>query len=508
MQGEEQKVVTEFATQVIQNFMKNGLGVVGSTIYDSCQVYKYCPPSEEDLQRFLGWLVEQQQDDGGWHVETERIDFRFIATLAALSMLIREKDTKYQQSVERGKQYCIANKSFLENFQDLVDMAVAFELIVVKLIEEIDFGSELILSDKLVGQYKKYRMALAARTHYKDKYLHCIEAWHSGSSVSNDWLKPNGSVVCTPSATAYWLHHKLNDESCDRDRDLIEKAKEYMRSSANVTETGVTLYPNAYPMPNFEVAFTLQFMLFSGLSQEAALRQSYEQWGQKLREMVGEAPVGIYKDYFPVDCDDTACAYSVFFDQGISFPVKNMDIFDKQDHFITFEDEFQVSISATCRAVYLYRQLGRDVTKYQDYIVSKQHKDGYWRDKWHLSRLYTTFLASLVLDPVRHQDSMTRAVRYIVNTQTEQGGWHGYNPNASEAAEAVFCLHNYLQAMGDSVDVTLRDNITSCLSKAKTYFEANPTVVPTLWIDKDGYSMPVVDDAIHLCSKYILYKNY
>jgi hypothetical protein len=182
---------------------KNGLGEVGYTYYDTCQVYKYCPPSQQNLINYLQWLVNQQQTDGGWHVTTESIDFRLIATLAALSLLIKNNQNgSYDVSINHAKQFCVVNKTFLEKFCDLGDMAVAFELIVVKLIEEIDFASELILSKELVNQYNKYKYTLSSGT-YKDKYLHCIEAWHSGN-VRNEWLKPNGSLVCTPSATAYW----------------------------------------------------------------------------------------------------------------------------------------------------------------------------------------------------------------------------------------------------------------------------------------------------------------
>jgi hypothetical protein len=508
--NQQQAIVQQFYNEILPNLMrKNGLGEVGFTYYDTCQVYKYCPPSQHNLTTFLQWLVKQQKTDGGWHVETERIDFRLIATLAALTLLIKNNEHgDYEQVINHAKQYCVDNKGCLENFSDLGDMAVAFELIVVKLIEEIDFGSELTLSKELVGQYKKYRYALSNKSHYKDKYLHCIEAWHSGQ-VSNDWLKPNGSVVCTPSATAYWIHQKIQEsELTTQDLQLIEDAKVYLQQSQVLVEQDtVVLYPNAYPMPNFDVSFTLQFMMLSGLSKEPSIQPLYVQWCQKLHEMVGDKPICIYKDYFPADCDDTACCYSVFVDQKLPFNAKNIEIFDKESYFITFEDEFQTSISATCRAVFLYQQMGRDVSKYQQYIVSKQHKDGYWRDKWHLSRLYTTFLSTLVLDSVEHEESLRRAVRYIVHSQTEEGGWHGYNSNACESAEAIFCLHNYLSRSNNN-NVEMKEEILECMEKAKKYFNSNTTAVPTLWIDKDGYSMPVLDKAITLCAKYILSSHY
>jgi hypothetical protein len=150
--------------------------------------------------------------------------------------------------------------------------------------------------------------------------------------------------------------------------------------------------------------------------------------------------------------------------------------------------------------------MGRDVSKYQEYIVSRQYREGYWRDKWHLSRLYTTFLATSVVDPVIHHDSLRKAITYIIQSQTEEGGWHGSNANACESAEAIFCLHTFLSRNPHS---DMKQQILECMEKTKTYFEsARSNTVPTLWIDKDGYSMPVLDKAITLCAKYILFTHY
>src|SRR6185295_12475568 len=115
----------------------------------------------------------------------------------------------------------------------------------------------------------------------------------------------------------------------------------------------------------------------------------------------------------------------------------------------------------------------------------------YWFDKWHISPLYATAHALLVLDelddywarPVKN--AMQQSREWLRQSQNANGSWGFYGqPTAEETAYGLLALTS-------GRDVAERDR-ARCAAAAAYLEQVKNDEFPPLWIDKCLYTPPLI----------------
>jgi halimadienyl-diphosphate synthase len=133
------------------------------------------------------------------------------------------------------------------------------------------------------------------------------------------------------------------------------------------------------------------------------------------------------------------------------------------------------------------------------WLNGQQHPDGYWRDRWHASAYYATCCAALALDAFggrQAQPYVTRATRWVLDTQRADGSWGQWAGTAEETAYAVQIL--LLTAAAGSQ----RARQAAC--KGGDYLLAVGHDAPPLWHDKDLYLPAAVVRAAVLAALHLV----
>jgi len=319
--------------------------------------------------------------------------------------------------------------------------------------------------------------------------------------------RPDGTpssigLAGSPSATAYWIYLKKSKETSYNAEDcaLITAAEEYVARSAAATPLK-GLVPLAFPIDLFETAFGLQYVFSSGLYKKELVREAF---GEKLEEVwgvTGGRAIGFCGEYEP-DCDDTAALMMAMQSSGAEVKTSILAPFRRSDHFGSYPQEINPSVTVTARALKACRMAGENVDQYEKFIMDRQSADGKWGDKWNTSWLYSSAVVMMCVNIQNYPEQLKKAVDSILRVQKDDGGWRTLSEQSNscliETSFALLALHASLKAHPEP------DKITAALARALRWMESNGTqeITPT-WIAKDFYSLPRVDSIIILVAYHL-----
>ena len=292
----------------------------------------------------------------------------------------------------------------------------------------------------------------------------------------------NGSVGCSPSATAYFaLQVKKEDQ----------QAIEYLyRSREN--NGGV---PNVAPFDIFEVAWTLWNL--SIIPGYTSLKEQVKQHVDFLsRSWENNRGAGFSSEYSVNDSDETAIVYDTLSRYGVE---KNVDFilsFEEEDYFRCFDLENDPSISANVHVLGALRQAGvkkenPSVRKIIHFLQNSKQFDTYWDDKWHISPYYTTTHAVMVCSGYENE-LVAPAVDWLINTQKSDGSWGIFESTPEETAYTIQALWLWNQ--------NVRNIPKEILYRGKIWLEEHQQEYPPLWIGKCLYSPRLVIDSAIQCA--------
>jgi len=488
--------------RIIGDLGKHKDSVIGS-LYDTSQVWRYAPPKGIELSPVITWILSQQQEDGGWGRGSPML--RVVPTLACTLLLHSIDSEKYRSHVDMARTYLSTHREEIGSFSSMEVVPVAMELTVPKMLQECEEAGihiDIDLSQEVLGQSAKYKKILNSVK--KPTMKHCFgwEAW--GQNPSNDLMKrPDGTpssigLAGSPSATAYWIYLKNNATSYDAETyTLIKAAEDYILKAAQATAS-LGLIPLAFPIDLFESAFALQYTYSSGLYQSEFVKEIYEEKVHELAQSTNKQAIGFCGEYEP-DCDDTAALMMAFQSVGESVDTSILTPFRRSDHFGSYPQEINPSVTVTARALKACRMAGQNVDVYEKFIMDKQSADGKWGDKWNTSWLYSSAVILMCVDVMKYPQQVKKTVDSILSMQKEDGGWRTLSKQDNscliETAFAILALHASVKAYFET------DKITAALAHALNWMESNGSqeITPT-WIAKDFYSLPRVDSVIILAA--------
>lgn len=479
-------------------------GYLGPDIYSTAwvaMVPDLDDPSRPAWPQAMDFIrANQLAQDGGWG---EPIAYyaheRTISTLAAILALHTWSADSALHSIRK------AIRTLHTYAQDLATepyAPVGFELLLPSLVEALsDYRAELPLErwEKIVLPQHEKKLRLIQGLSID---LYRPQAWWFSlellpperlAAIDEQVLSSNGSIQTSVAATAAYLRAKRL-----QGQDAPQVAL-YLDALVNATGGGV---PFSFPAENFERVWGIDNFRRVGMHPDdpiiapviASINQAWHQ---------GTLGLSSSKFFDVNDGDDTLLGFAILQWAGLAVddaPVLN---FWSQDHFRSYLDESDASISANIHGLEALRlqhdQPNRDhaetLTRWLQAQMG-QHVPFY--DKWHLSPLYS---AAHALHATLGWDATIafRCLDFILENQREDGGWGWFGQSTQE--ETAHCII----ALGHAAKHGCA-GVDAVLSKATRYLADVGQTPPTerLWVGKTLFRPEGVIKTLLQCAQIMV----
>ncbi|MFZ1753246.1 MAG: prenyltransferase/squalene oxidase repeat-containing protein [Caldilineaceae bacterium] len=467
---------------------------IASTPYDTAWVAAIPHPAERRDPRFptaLNWISQNQWPDGSWGSSIPYLHDRIICTLAALIPLVRfgRRQVDYLQVV-RGERYLWQHAHLLE--QHPCEL-VGFELLLPALAENAaNAGVKL---PPYVHAFRAERERKLKMLPEHMLYSNQVTVAHSleflGSSVDPIRLASargsNGSIGNSPAATAFLLHY-LDDPD----------AVAYIERCLSTDEG--TAVPVLDPCETFDDLWSAQHQWLGGEPASSILTPALI---ETLDAGLKDKGVSLSPSFPVPDADETAVALILFHEAGIPADPCVLQMFERDDYFVSFQYERHPSVGVNIHALmallrypeYPNRQAA--IEKVIAFLRQTRQQGSFWTDKWHISPHYATGRAVVALLELHHSgesnvgdELLQPALEWLLETQNEDGSWgHFAISTVEETAYALLALRHI-------PNPDLR--VQAAIDGGKAYVLAHQNEQrPAMWIDKClYYPSRIVETAI------------
>ena len=491
-----------------------GTSKIGGAAYDTAWFAQLIDLDREIGEQALEWLRETQHPNGCWG--SERVPYfhdRVICTLAAMIAL-----TKFGNEDDKKRVLCarLGLDIALRSLQaDIAGATVGFEMIVPLLLDTAyDLGviqrnqdKGLSLAYRYVHDYDMPGMDAHRRRDKIASYLlegkekkiaklpdgvlnrfatAAFSAEMAGKNGINlldieNLQEANGSVGCSPSATAYFaLDVRPGDEA----------AMSYLRNVAHQQGLGKGHgIPVVTPFNIFEVAWSLWHLsLIDPLDDEIKnlckphLDLLENAWSP-------DNGVGFDVDFTPTDGDDTSITFEVLSRFGREVDVAALIGYETRDHFRCYNFESNSSIGTNIHMLGALREaqfevLHPSVQKITKFLFRTRALNSFWADKWHTSPYYITAHAIMIC--AGYLDELVyNSVDWIIDTQRLGGAWGYYSATAEETAHCLQALFTWKKYDGQVSQDILKRGLDWLAENSEPPYEP-------LWISKCLYTPELV----------------
>jgi hypothetical protein len=478
---------TESATLV--GDLGAGGGLVSASVYDTAQVVRFAPPPAGS-EPAVRWLTGQQAPDGGWGSPAQPLS-RHISTLAAMLALAgSDGGADICDAVARGEEFMRDSSAW---WRDAApdDLSVGAELIMRRLLRDAEVAD--VRADP-----EPYQWALR----HTDAKLAVIAGatWAAGSAPLYVWdawgcvpdpaqQSPAGDVGTSPSATARWLAGGIDGIAAARARDYLDRAA----AATGARVPGVV--PFVFPIERMEQIFSLYGLSLVADRLAPAVRTAFDAQVDDLETVYRARGGASHTDVFELDGDDTGVAACVLAASGRPVDPRTVRCFERDDHFRTYEFEFQSSVTTTAHCLHALALLGESCSPALRFLLDRRSREGLWEaDKWHTSWCYVTSQCLIALAAVGAHDELAGSVQATCARQHPDGGFGAKARSTDiETAFVVLALAGVEQHAG------LSDAAREAAAAAAGYLQrrydpaAGLRSAPLLWTAKEQYSLGRLD---------------
>jgi hypothetical protein len=385
----------------------------------------------------LGWLISRQHPDGSWGSRVPHAHDRVLSTLAMVVLLAREGNPDGDGPRSKGEAYLKDRAGHLGRD---AHRTIGFELILPSLLAEAEeLGLDLPYA-ALQGYERDRARKLALlpmhelfQTH--TTALFSLEAFREDLDVEGavDLLSESGSMVDSPSATAYLLGRTPNW------RARLPRSAKYLDRLLAGPGAGL---PPVHPCDVFVRAWILYYLQHGGLFEEHAdlLRPHLEH----LLGALGPDGLGFSATSGFVDSDDTAVALMVLGRAGYEVDGSPLLRFERDGWFAVHGYESNPSVSANLHVLEALEFIPEEHRprvreKILGYLMGERRGCAYWHDKWHASAYYPTTRALAVLSAYLPEE-VEATLNWLLATQREDGSWGQYCPTTEETSLVLLAL--------------------------------------------------------------------
>jgi halimadienyl-diphosphate synthase len=290
-------------------------------------------------------------------------------------------------------------------------------------------------------------------------------------------LSPMGSIAASPAATAYFLAAVR-----DRGGDL-PSAYHYLNQ---FNHSNITAAPNVFPIDEFELAFSANYLLEAGVSPEkielkTIISKIFAQWQARPEGGLG------YSSHFTIDPDCTANGLRALMLAGHKDLNPNVLLkFFNGTYMETYASELNPSVSTNLHTLQALRLLPQTaeiknvIARILSWLNQQANSNGpVLIDKWHFSPIYPIARAVIALAGL--DDTLVqRCVEYLCKSQHANGGWGEFGYSTSEETAFASLALSY---WAKNHDISF-----AVLKSAKYYLDqADSLPEDALWIGKVLY---------------------
>lgn len=418
-----------------------GTGYMANTAYDTAWIARLGDIDRNMSFAALEWLCENQLPDGSWGAkEISYYHDRIISTLSAMIALTHKgRRAGDKKQIDRG---LLALDNITRNATRELATApsgptVGFEMIAPTLVAEAErLGIITQQGDRILGRLKKMREIKMAKL-AGVKINRQIPAVFSAEMAGVDSMhlldienlqEPNGSIGCSPSATAYFAQYIQEGQ---------EKALNYLRGIINAGGA-----PNFAPFDVFERCWVLwNFSLLNSFDSEVTeLIRSHLDY-LKHRWIPGLG-IGFATDCVMFDSDDISVMQHILIRFGYEPDLDAILNFEEEKYFRCVQHEATPSVGVNVHILGAFRLAGfgknhPSIQKILTFLRETQNDGGYWFDKWHASPYYIT--SHIVIECLEYDHELCQeAVDWLLRTQNPNGAWGYFGFQTAE--ETAFCL--------------------------------------------------------------------
>lgn len=476
-------------------------GLLTPSIYETAQVLRFCPDAFESAD-VAGWLLDQQEADGGWGDPAAPL-YRAVPTAAAVLALTERapQNARTKDAVTAG---IAAFASLASYWQKPLpdDIPIAVELVLPQLLDAAR-RSAIPLSSAHFGQLRQFgqrrrRMLATMRPLAATPPLHSWEAW--GRRPTRALVDGSGGVGHCPAATAWWLHLARRRQHLHAEQ---VGARAYLAAATGGSWPALPgIFPSAWPVQRFEMVFVLHTLLVAGLLHDPRLSDVVTPLVRRLADMVTPQGVG-FSQHFAPDGDDTAAAVAVLAASGYQGYDVALRSFQGEDHFKAYPFELHHAPTVTARGAHALALCAKDNRSWVHALVANQQPDGRWiGDKWNRSWFYTTAVVLHAFSGNTDTAVVSAGLRALTTHQHADGGWSSHGASSlQETAYAVLALNT--QRRSPCWDAPVAASWRRACHFLLRHFEQHLRAPERLWIHKELYT-PVRIDRTFLMSALLL----
>ncbi|MFI7000245.1 hypothetical protein [Nocardia sp. NPDC050175] len=482
--------------KALSDIVSGPTSVLGPSWYDTARVVRSRLRRPDALPAAMvtpaiDRLLRAQLPDGSWGYRYAPREYRVVPTLSAAEALLALAEVG---EVRAGPAAAHA-LDFLGSVRiaprSLPD-TIAVEFIVPALLEAMadrlahpairvalhHHRAELTGLHRL--RYAAAHGALPPSAHHSLEVLAELPANYRHA----DYLAADGSLACSPAATAAALAWS------DRPAPA---ALDYLRLEGNRLNGA---WPTVAPVRIFELSWLIGAAAHAGVSVRPSTARPLARW---LAAQLGETGCGA-GPALAADSDDTAIVLFALAALGVHRDPAELRQYKQADRFCTFVGERTASCSANAHVLEVLAvrwrrgsreaHIQRGLATATGYLLETQSVDGFWLDKWHASPFYATaaavFALRTVSDPAAAR-AVERAISWTCAQQREDGSWGRWSGTREETAHAVSIL----------VDT---DRLAAVRAGAD-FLRHAPSIETPLWHGKELYEPTrIVDEFVAMIS--------
>ncbi len=453
------------------------------SIYDTCFLYLNSSTSSSDKAKIKNMIKYRQIEDGSWGCTyIKNYCDRIVNTLSVI--LAFQDDSDMKKGISKGISYVTNTLKKLKSTDRLL---IGFEIIVSSLIKQINkktpglisihLDPDVDLSFKQKEEFLKRKDVSSSAISY---YLEAI-----GEDVQIDYKTT--LMMTSPASILSYLDKPGTDKG--KLKSLFIKYKEeYDVSFSTLTSIDI-----------FEFTWSVKYLSMLDMNilrneHSCYLVDILEDEFNKGRARAYSTLCSLYES----DCTSMVLNTLLLYGKKPNI-LDTLGPYYNGKYFKTFMIENVKSISANAHILEVLSKVDKCevATNWEfsiiDFLLSEQTEDGYWKDKWHISPLYATceVISSLVFykDNARVNNSLKKAIFWIVSNQNHDGGWTECGAYLSTIEETCYALISIYLYNKYCDKINNYDNIKSNgLSLINSRNAQREALECNLWISKVLYS--------------------